>query len=200
MLVSLILGWKFPVLGYVVPVSMAAGIAGGLMRGRYVCGNFCPRGSFLDTFFRPFGGSRPIPPILFSAPLRWTLMALLMGFMVVRLAQDPGNPMHWGEVFWSMCLITSLAAFVLGALYHPRSWCALCPVGTMASALGKGKYQLEIAASCSACDRCSQSCPFGLPISQHREAGALPHADCLKCSACVGSCPKGALSFPAASR
>jgi polyferredoxin len=196
MLVSLLLGWRFPVLGFVVPVSMVAGIVGGLMRGRYVCGNFCPRGSFLDTFFRPFGGSRPIPALLFSRFLRWSILVLLMGFMVVRLAQEPGNPLHWGEVFWTMCLVTSLAAFVLGARYQPRSWCALCPVGTMASTLGKGKYQLAIDSSCSSCDRCSQSCPFGLPISPHREAGVIPHADCLKCSACVGSCPKGALSFP----
>jgi hypothetical protein len=36
-------GWKYPYLGYTVPVVMILGMIGGVFRGRYVCGNLCPQ-------------------------------------------------------------------------------------------------------------------------------------------------------------
>ncbi|MFC1736814.1 4Fe-4S binding protein [Candidatus Hydrogenedentota bacterium] len=47
-LITIGLGWKYPLLGFSVPVVMTAGFVGGIFRGRYVCGNLCPRGSFFD--------------------------------------------------------------------------------------------------------------------------------------------------------
>ena len=195
MIVSLSLGWKYPVLGYVVPITMIAGIIGGASKGRIVCGNFCPRGTFLDTFFQVVANNRPIPQFLFTPAFRWTVMGLMMGFMVYRIAQNPTDPMHWGMVFWTMCLATTLLAFVLGIAYRSRSWCAFCPVGTMANAIGGHKYQFSIASSCTTCGTCEKSCPMGFSIKEYR-SDIFPNRDCLKCSSCEASCPKQAISFP----
>lgn len=190
MVAVLTLGWKFPLLGFVVPVAMTAGIAGGFFRGRWVCGNLCPRGSFLDTWFNLVSARKKSPSLLRKGWFRWTMLTLLMGFMTLRLAQNPTDLAHWGLVFWQMCLVTTLLAVILGLRYSARSWCAFCPVGTLAATVGAGKYQLQISPSCKACGLCEASCPMNLAIATHRETGVLPEKDCLKCSACVDACPR----------
>lgn len=196
MLSVIAVGWKYPLLGFAVPIAMLTGMAGGLFRGRYVCGNLCPRGSFYDTVFTLIGGNRPIPALLQSAGFRWMTMAGLMSFMAWRIAQNPGEWQHWGTVFWSMCLITTAIGIPLGMVYRSRSWCSFCPVGTVAAATGGDKFQLKIAHDCRQCGACEKQCPMGFAIAEHRDAGALPHRDCIKCSSCVDSCPREALSWP----
>ena len=196
MITVIAVGWRYPVAGFAVPLAMVIGMAGGLFRGRYVCGNICPRGSFYDTVFSFVGGSRPVPAF-FTAPLfRWGVMVVLMSFMVWRISQNPGDWQHWGVVFWSMCLITTAVGIPLGMAYRSRSWCSFCPVGTVASAVGGHKYQLQISHECRQCGVCESACPMGFSIAEHRDGGTLPHHDCIKCSSCKDSCPRSALSWP----
>lgn len=198
MLSVLALGWKYPLVGYVVPAAMLTGLGGSLFRGRYVCGNLCPRGSFYDTFFSLLGGSRPLPPLLQSMGTRWTVVVALMGFMVWRLLQNPADPLHWGLVFWQMCLVTTVAGVVLGLIWHPRAWCGVCPIGTLQNVIGGQKYRLAVDASCVGCTLCERSCPMGLTIAEYKGQKQVPHRDCLKCSSCVNSCPRDALGWPKA--
>jgi len=195
MLVTIAFGWKWPMLGFTVPVAMVVGIGGSFLRGRYVCGNICPRGSFYDTLFRLIGGSRPVPSFLTSMRFRWGVLAILMSLMALQIAQNPGDPLHWGRVFWLVCLVTTAVGVALGLYYRPRTWCSFCPVGTMANAIGGDKDQLVIGASCKSCGVCEKSCPMDFSIVGHKAEGVLPNRDCLKCSSCVASCKVGALSF-----
>lgn len=189
-------GWRYPLLGFGVPVAMLVGMAGGFFRGRYVCGNICPRGSFFDTFFRFMGGTRPVPPLLQDLRFRWLVLALLMTLMVFQISRNPGDPMHWGRVFWLMCAVTTTLGMALGLVYRARTWCSFCPVGTMANAIGGGKEQMLISDACRSCKICDKSCPMGLPISEYREEGIIPHRDCIKCAYCHDACPANALSWP----
>lgn len=193
--VVLALGWYFPALGFVVPVAMAAGMGGGFFRGRWVCGNLCPRGSLLDTWLSVLP-RRPLPEWMSRPAVRWGVLVVLIGLMIAQLTVDPGNWRHWGIVFWRMCMITTTAALVLAAAYAPRGWCGICPVGTVAARVGGEKQPLQIAASCRACGLCEQACSMQLSIATHRHAGHLPHRDCLKCSTCVKACPSQVLSWP----
>lgn len=196
MILILAVGWKYPLLGFAVPITMIATMAGAASKGRFVCGNLCPRGTFLDTFFQLIGGKRPIPRLLFNPVLRWTIMFVLMGFMTYQIAQNPSAPSHWGVVFWTMCCATTVVAIVIGIAYRPRAWCAVCPAGTMANAIGGNKHQLRIASSCTDCGTCKSSCPMGFPVSEHRVVGVFTHRDCLKCSTCASNCSTQSLSFP----
>lgn len=193
------LGWKYPLLGFAVPAVMLAGVVGALFRGRYVCGNLCPRGGFFDRIVAPLSRKKPIPNWLRSTALRWTILAALMGFMVFRILQNPGDIRHWGRVFWLVCVITTAAGVVFGVLIHPRVWCAVCPSGTVQNALGGGKGRLSIDAGlCVECGKCERVCPFALLIRQDRDRGALQSRDCLKCGECITACPKDALGWPQA--
>jgi len=195
------LGWRFPLLGFVVPLVVLAGVAGALVSGRYVCGNLCPRGSFLDRLIAPISARRPIPPVLRSPAVRWPLLAVLMGAMVLRIAQDPTNAAHWGRVFWLMCVVTTAAAVLFGILVHPRIWCAVCPSGTLQNAIGGGRkgYRID-GAACVECRRCEKACPMGLPVVAHRSAGVLAERDCLRCGECLAACPTAALKPAAGER
>jgi polyferredoxin len=197
MIIVISAGWKYPLLGFAVPAAMLIGMGGGPLRGRYACGNICPRGSFYDTVFSHIGGNHPVPGLLLSPLFRWSVMAVLMSFMTWRIAQNPGDWRHWGTVFWSMCLITTAIGIPLGMMYRSRSWCSFCPVGTTAAALGGHKYQLQIADDCRQCGSCEVQCPMGFSIAEHRADGSLPHHDCIKCSSCVTACKREALSWPA---
>jgi polyferredoxin len=190
----LLLGWRFPAFGFVVPAAMAAGMGGGFLRGRWVCGNLCPRGSLLDTWLGALP-RRPLPEGLTRPVVRWGVLAALIGLMVVQLAVDPGNWRHWGIVFWRMCLVTTTAALALAFTYAARGWCRICPVGTVAARAGGEKLPLRIAPSCRACGRCEQACPMQFAIAVHRHAGRLSERDCLKCSTCVKACPSRALGW-----
>ncbi|MGD9020130.1 MAG: 4Fe-4S binding protein [Desulfuromonadales bacterium] len=197
MVTVIALGWKYPVLGFIVPVAMSAGIIGGFLKGRWVCGNACPRGSFIDTWFSLISGEREMPGILKNTKFRWLFLSVLMGFMIIRIAQDPTEFDHWGIVFWQMCSITTIAAVGLGIRYSARSWCAICPVGTMAGTAGKDKYSLQVSASCKGCRLCENRCPMQLEIAKYRHSGQSAERDCLKCSACMNACPQqGVLGWP----
>ncbi len=196
-LITIAFGWKFPLLGFSVPIVMIMGMIGGIIRGRYVCGNLCPRGSFFDRMVSPISRKSAIPQFLRNTAFRWIIFALLMGFMIFRIAQNPTSITHWGLVFWLMCVITTAIGLFLGILIHPRAWCAFCPIGTMQMALGGKKHQLRIDSNkCVECKMCEKACPFALSIVKHKTGGCMLDPDCLKCSECVAVCPRKALSWP----
>lgn len=198
-LITIGLGWKYPLLGFSVPVVMLTGMVGAVIRGRYVCGNLCPRGSFLDRVIAPVSRKKDIPDSLRNMPWRWLVFAAMMGFMTFRIAQNPTDIYHWGRVFWLMCVITTSIGVVLGLAIHPRTWCSFCPMGTMQSALGGSKRQLTINSElCRECKLCEKACPINLPIVKHKDNGRLLERDCLKCPECIASCPHEVLSWPKA--
>jgi polyferredoxin len=193
MLLVLALGWKYPYLGIMVPIVMASGLVGAFFKGRVVCGNFCPRGNFFDTWFKPFGGARKAPKLLTSPLFRWSVLVVLFSFMIFQLSGNIGSVAHWGTVFWRVCLFTTLIALTVGVLYRPRAWCSFCPMGTIQGAIGGEKHPVSISASCSACGICEKNCPMGHDIAYSRESGTVINSDCLHCGACVATCPRNAL-------
>ncbi len=190
------LGWRYPALGFAVPVVMAMGIVGSMFRGRYVCGHLCPRGAFFDRWLGWAGPKRPIPGWMRGMGLRWTLLVVLMGFMVFNLSRDPSNWRHWGHVFWLMCAVTTGVGLVLVALVHPRGWCTICPMGTVQNFIGGRRDQLIIETDkCRLCHKCEKVCPLHLPVTRYKEDGVMRDRDCLKCSECVAACPFKALHW-----
>lgn len=196
-IVTLAFGWKYPVFGFSVPLVMMIGMIGGFFRGRYVCGNVCPRGSFFDRMLVKVSPNKPVPAFFKNMIFRWILFAALMGFMLYRVSQNSTSWQHWGRVFWVMCLVTTGIALVLAFFTRSRAWCALCPMGTMQNACGGTKYQLWIDSdTCIECRACERVCPMHIPIVSYKKGGIVLDQDCIKCGECIVICPKDALRFP----
>lgn len=188
------LGWKFPFLGFVVPVVMLTGIIVSIFNGRYSCGNLCPRGGFLDRMISPISRNVNIPAFFMDMRFRWIAFFVLMGFMGFQISENPSSLEHWGHVFWMMCAVTTALGVLLGVLYNPRTWCAFCPMGTAQNAIGGGTRKLEIIKdSCRGCRVCEKVCPMGIKIVGYIEDGQILSRDCLKCSECISVCPSASI-------
>jgi ferredoxin-type protein NapH len=193
--ITIVGGLFYPLLGFVVPVVMLTGIIGGFFKGRYVCGWLCPRGAFLDRILRPVSPQREIPAWLRGRIFRWVIFALLMGFMSWQISLNPGDAYHWGRVFVRICIITTAIGVVLALFVNPRTWCSFCPMGTMQSAVGGSRAPLKMDEGCIECRACERACPMDLAIVGQAENGTLDLRDCLKCSECQLACPKNLLHF-----
>lgn len=195
--VVVLLGWKYPMLGFIVPVVMLTGIITGFFKGRYSCGNLCPRGGFFDRLIAPLSRNKPIPDFFVSMRFRWIVFSLLMGFMAFQISKNPASLEHLGRVFWIMCAVTTFVGVVLGVFINQRVWCSFCPMGTMQNVFGGAKQRLIIDIdSCRSCHKCERSCPMGIKIVDFKDMGQILSRDCLKCNECIYSCPKKAINLP----
>ena len=196
-LITIALGWKYPVLGFFVPLVMAAGVAVSFSNGRWVCGNICPRGAFFDRVLSKLSLMRYIPAFLRRRVFRWLVLAALMGLMAFQILQNPGDPRHWGIVFWRICVITTAVGVIGGIFIHSRFWCAFCPMGTMQSEIGGSKRRLLLdREKCIECGLCEKACPFDIKIVSHKDEGRISDRDCLKCLECMAVCPTEAITRP----
>jgi ferredoxin-type protein NapH len=194
------LGWKYPILGFIVPLAMLAGIIGALFNGRYVCGNLCPRGAFFDRLIAKVSPQRQLPSFFRSMILRITILVLLMGMMIYQLSQNIGQWEHWGRVFWLMCTVTTVVGVVLAFFIRSRTWCSFCPIGTVGKLIGSRRapaatLQLD-SKKCVGCRLCEKVCPMNLTIISNEKTVAN-NGDCIKCWECIAKCPRKALSHTA---
>lgn len=188
----LIAGWFYPVLGVAILACMGASVGLSFRYGRTWC-DFCPRGTFFDAVMSKVSSGRPVPKVLRSTPWRIGMLVFLMGMMTFQLVHAWGDAAAVGRVFWNLLLVTTLVGVALAFPFRARTWCAFCPMGSMASWIGKGRRPLYLQEDkCVSCGLCAKVCPMELDPSAQ---GMLTHGDCLKCSRCVVSCPKHALGF-----
>ncbi len=184
-------GIFYPKLGYFLLLVFSSLMIIAPFRGRWFCGNLCPRGSFVDFWLAPISRRIKIPRQFRSMWLRMPVFIALMGFMIWRIIQTQGVVDKVGMVFVTMCILTTSVAILFGVAIAPRAWCSFCPMGTMQRALGGTRYQLKVDKElCIECGKCEKVCPMQLPVSE-----ILEKPDCIKCARCVEACPKGALRF-----
>jgi polyferredoxin len=184
-------GIFYPKLGFFLLLVFASLMIIAPFRGRWFCGNLCPRGSFVDFWLGPISRKAKIPAFLKSMWIRAPIFILLMGFMILRILQTEGIVDKVGMVFVTLCIMTTSIAILFGTLIAPRAWCSFCPMGTLQRTLGGSKYQLKVdREKCIECGKCQKTCPMQLPVNE-----ILDKPDCIKCARCIEACPKEALGF-----
>ncbi|HBC72043.1 MAG TPA: FeS-binding protein [Coxiellaceae bacterium] len=194
-IVTIGLGWKYYWLAFSVPMVILINMLSPLLsRGRFVCGNTCPRGAFFDRILRHFSQGKKIPGFLKDKRFRLSVFFFVFGMFIVQASQSPFTAEHFGHIFWMMCTATTMLAIFLGLFFSRRTWCTFCPVGTFISFVGKDNHSLTIDKNlCVSCRLCEKACPLNINITKDRESGILSDNDCLKCRECVAACPKRAL-------
>lgn len=194
MLAYLLVGFFFfPALGLLALVCMLAPVLLAPFKGRYWCGNYCPRGSLWDEVFSKINPSRKIPAWARKPSFRYGVLALIMVLFTWQMINAWPDLNAIGMVFLRVIFITTLIGVFLAIRYSPRTWCSFCPMGTMASLFSRGKNPIRVASSCVSCGICAKACPMDLEPYKKGELFADP--DCIKCGICVEKCPKNALCF-----
>jgi polyferredoxin len=116
-------------LGYLVIAMMTFLLILAFFKKRYWCWNLCPRGAFLDLVVGPLSKNKKIPKFFFDNRFRIAVFAALISFLVIRILSTGGNLKAIGLIFVSMCLVTTILAFIMGLFFSKRAWCSLCPMG-----------------------------------------------------------------------
>ncbi|MEG6584473.1 4Fe-4S binding protein [Dendrosporobacter sp. 1207_IL3150] len=194
----LIIGTIYPIIGVLALICMLAPVIMAPKKGRHWCGNYCPRGSFYDSVISRISPNITTPPTFRKPWFRTFMVFFIMGVFSIQMYFAWGDLTAIGAVFIQIILITTIVGIILGSIYHQRTWCNFCPMGTLASwASKKSKpLPLKVETSCVECNLCNKVCPMNL--SPHKEKGSeagFSDSDCLKCSKCITKCPKKALSF-----
>lgn len=133
-------GLFLPFLGYIVFFMMLFFLSLSYFKGRFWCSHLCPRGAFLDLILSRFSLRRKIPKIFLKNWFKWLFFTAFMGFFIFQLTVCPKTPLAIGFVFVRMCIITTIIAVILGIPLRERTWCAICPMGTLQTKISSFKH------------------------------------------------------------
>lgn len=137
LLIIVIGGLFYPLLGWIMPVLMIILLITAFKRRRYFCSTMCPRGSFLTMFIRT---KRKTPKLFANTGFRLTILIIIFGLFAIRLMQTEMILEQLGLVFVMMCLVSTIVAIILGLIYSSRTWCVLCPMGLVQEGIDKIKH------------------------------------------------------------
>jgi len=133
LMIFCMVGLFYPSIGIVAIGCMLAPVVVSIFKGRYWCANFCPRGSFNDILLSKISRGMKVPGILKKKWFKLLFLVLLMSGFAIQIYFAWGSITSVGSVFVRMIIITTLLSIVLGTLFNHRTWCTICPMGTMSN-------------------------------------------------------------------
>ncbi|MBO8128129.1 MAG: 4Fe-4S binding protein [Peptococcaceae bacterium] len=190
-----VVGWWYPLLGFLLFGCMIGAVAVAFFRGRHWCDWMCPRGAFFDVILGKISPKSRIPSLFRHTGLRVFMIVIIFSVIGTQFYFHWGNAEQIGLALVRVLTVTTVIGILLGLIYHPRVWCHICPMGTLAHWLSEGKRPLTLQEGCAECGRCAAVCPMQLEPHQYRADGIVRDNDCIKCASCIAACPKKILVF-----
>lgn len=193
-------GWFYPILGYLLLGCMVGAVGVAFYRGRAWCNWMCPRGSFFELALSRISPNKPVPSLLKKKGFRIFVLTMLFVVLGTQIYLSWGDYRGIGLAMVRVLTVTTIIGIILALFYNPRTWCHICPMGTLGNWISTGKQPLSIGDGCVSCKVCAKACPMQLKPYEFKDAGIVTDNDCIKCSTCVATCPKKILSFDDTSR
>ncbi len=203
-----------PKLGLLVVFIMLGLIFTSLFHNKFWCGNICPHGSYFDNIILPLSRNREIPKIFKSKFLQvgfFAFFAFNLSRKIFKISSFWGSYSFLdklGTIFSTTYLMVLIVGGLLGVIFTPRTWCKICPMGTMETISYKfGKlfklnhlFEKKVTISdinqCKECGLCHKVCPVQINVFKEFDQNKqLANPDCIKCKTCIVNCPMKILSM-----
>jgi polyferredoxin len=113
------LGWFFPVVGLIAFVCMIGPVLTSIWRGRYWCGNICPRGNMYDRLLSKYSPHKPIPKFVRTFGFRLFMVFFIFVVFGVQMYFAWGDWNAMGRVFWRIIVMTTVVGVILSFVYAP---------------------------------------------------------------------------------
>ena len=126
-----------PEIGLALAALMVAAIVMTLKKPRSFCSGVCPRGRSLGSIMHKTSKRQALPQFMLSTKFRRLLCGFTMFCVVGSLVRTGGVIHQVGTVFWVLCVVSLSAGLVMGFFFKPRSWCAICPMGTLQDTISR---------------------------------------------------------------
>ncbi|MDD4722033.1 MAG: 4Fe-4S binding protein [Acidaminococcaceae bacterium] len=179
----------FSVLLFVLPIFILAPFS-----GRWWCAHLCPHGSFQDLFGLFIRHRRPL--WLKSHWLRYGMFIIMFGFLGYIVFSKWGNWPSMGLALTKLLWSSTIMSIGLMTIAPARSWCNICPAGTVGKMLAPKKAKLMITTDCVYCRLCAKTCPMGLsPYKDRGKISGFTNPDCMRCGRCASFCFKHAIKI-----
>lgn len=130
-------GMFIPELGLTLIALMMTAVVMTLIKPRSFCSGVCPRGRALGLVMHKNSRRRALPIFMVSIKFRRLLCGSTMFLIIGSLVRSGGELHRIGTVFWLLCVVTLSAGLVMGFFFKPRSWCAICPMGTLQDTISR---------------------------------------------------------------
>ena len=127
LLVYLMVGYFYPVIGFLAVICMIAPVAFAVRKGRWWCGNACPRGNFYDRLLAKYSPHKPIPAFVRTKGFRIFMVMFIFTMFGIQMYRAWGDWNAMGRVFWTIILITTIVGVTLSFIYAPLG-CAFSEV------------------------------------------------------------------------
>lgn len=190
----LIGGLFYPKLGMFAFVCMMGSVLLSFYKGRYWCYRFCPRGAFLDEFIARASFNKGVPAVLKTKVAKMFMLLFFIVMMSANAILSRGSLERFGKGIVTLLWVTTLISIVLGILFKARTWCIVCPMGTLSGLVGRKNGSLKIdGQKCVECKLCKNNCPMEIEVYLFKECGSIESTECIKCHKCVKACPKKAI-------
>lgn len=195
-LIFVTLGTLYPLCALGAIVCMVGPIFLSLIgKGRFWCGNVCPRGSFYDNVLSKLRAGKPTPKILKSIFFRFIVIIFMFSMFGIGIYKNLNNALGIALVFYKIIVITSLIGIILSFIYNERSWCHFCPMGSIAALICKIKKRnisFHVKNTCLDCNLCSKTCPMNINPNAFKNSN-ITSADCILCGRCQMNCPNNSI-------
>lgn len=157
LVIYLVVGYFFPLVGFTALICMLAPFIVAIKHGTWWCENVCPRGQFFERIIDKYSPHHPVPRFIRSRGFQNAMLVLVFIVFGILMYVNWGDWNAIGMVFWKMVLITTIVGIVLAFIYAPRTWCAFCPMGTLASCVAPKDKSYKAWRKRHSCEKCEHN-------------------------------------------
>lgn len=186
---NIVLFFIWPKIAYIPLILIPLMILSAFFWSRGFCGWVCPRAAFMERYFKYLSFNKNTPMWM---NLWW--VSILVFVVLIGRVSYVGFSKGLLAAGFLLCVVPTIGALLFG-WYSPKSWCAICPTGTILKFVDRGIFRVK-KNKCVQCGKCDVACPMSIKVSEVPENSYINAANCTQCGLCVPSCPIQSLEMP----